>query len=83
MATRCTCRPGRDYDGSEFGPCEYCESFADEEDARAAEVHRLQEALTEATAELIYLRKYGRDGAIWSANDSKDVWREMARKELQ
>lgn len=22
---RCTCRPGRDHDGSEFGPCEWCE----------------------------------------------------------
>lgn len=39
-------------------------------------------ALTEATAELIYLRLYGKDGALWSANDSKDVWREKARAEL-
>lgn len=23
---RCTCRPGRDHDGSEFGPCEFCEA---------------------------------------------------------
>lgn len=36
-------------------------------------------ALTEATAELIYLRLYGKDGALWSANDSKDVWRDKAR----
>lgn len=26
---RCTCRPGRDYDGSEFGPCEACEAADD------------------------------------------------------
>jgi hypothetical protein len=24
----CTCRSGRDHDGSEFGPCEYCEEAA-------------------------------------------------------
>lgn len=23
----CTCQSGREYDGSEFGPCEYCESL--------------------------------------------------------
>jgi hypothetical protein len=28
---RCTCTSGRDFDGSEFGPCEYCEAVADEE----------------------------------------------------
>jgi hypothetical protein len=27
--SKCTCRPGRDWDGSEFGPCEHCESEAD------------------------------------------------------
>lgn len=27
-ADRCTCRPGRDHDGSEFGPCEWCEEQA-------------------------------------------------------
>lgn len=31
MADHCTCRYGRDHDGSEFGPCEYCERVADEE----------------------------------------------------
>lgn len=25
---RCTCQPGRDTDGSEFGPCAYCEEQA-------------------------------------------------------
>lgn len=24
-ANRCTCQSGRDTDGSEFGPCEWCE----------------------------------------------------------
>lgn len=28
---RCTCRPGRDYDGSEFGPCPFCEWITDME----------------------------------------------------
>ena len=42
-------------------------------------MRRQREALIEATAELIYLRLYGKDGALWSANDSKDVWREKAR----
>ena len=32
----CTCRQGRDYDGSEFGPCAYCESVADRERHDAA-----------------------------------------------
>ncbi len=36
-------------------------------------------ALLEATAELIYLRLYGKDGAVWRANESKDVWRVKAR----
>lgn len=25
MNRHCTCRSGRDTDGSEFGPCEWCE----------------------------------------------------------
>ncbi len=33
----CTCRSGRDHDGSEFGPCAYCERIADED----AELKRL------------------------------------------
>lgn len=24
----CVCRSGRDYDGSEFGPCEHCEALS-------------------------------------------------------
>lgn len=32
-AAYCTCRYGRDHDGSEFGPCEYCERVADDEAA--------------------------------------------------
>lgn len=32
----CTCRSGRDFDGSEFGPCPYCEREADEQRAQAA-----------------------------------------------
>lgn len=31
LANSCTCRSGRDYDGSEFGPCEYCEGLSFEE----------------------------------------------------
>jgi hypothetical protein len=30
-ADHCTCRPGRDHDGSEFGPCDYCERQAYED----------------------------------------------------
>ena len=45
-------------------------------------IHDIVDALIEREAELIYLRKYGRDGAVWSANDSKDIWREAARAEL-
>ena len=41
----------------------------------------LEAALIEATAELIYLRQHGKDGAVWWANESKDVWREKARAE--
>lgn len=42
------------------------------------EIRNLQAALIEATAELIYLRQHGKDGAVWWANDSKDVWRGKA-----
>lgn len=30
-AANCTCRSGRDHDGSEFGPCEHCEALSFEE----------------------------------------------------
>lgn len=46
-------------------------------------VAELEAALIEKEAELIYLRSYGKDGAIWSANDSKDVWRDKARAALE
>ena len=36
--------------------------------------------IVEREAELIYLREHGADGAIWSANHSKDVWRDKARE---
>lgn len=49
----------------------------------ADRIEQLEAALTEATAELIYLRLYGCEGAQWSANDCKDVWREKARKALE
>lgn len=48
-----------------------------------AEIERLRKALVEAEAELIYLRRHGKDGARWEANDSKDVWRDKARAALQ
>lgn len=34
--SKCACLPGRDWDGSEFGPCEHCESEADQQRAQAA-----------------------------------------------
>ena len=48
-----------------------------------AENERLREMLVEAEAELIYLRRHGKDGARWEANDSKDVWRGFAREALK
>lgn len=48
----------------------------------ADRIQELENNLIEATAELIYLRKHGKDGTLWRANESKDVWRDMARKEL-
>jgi hypothetical protein len=50
--------------------------------ALLAEREALQDERIEAMAELIYLRKHGKDGAQWLWNDSKDVWREQARKAL-
>ncbi len=47
------------------------------------EIDWLREALVEAEAELIYLRRHGKDGARWEANDSKDVWRGFAREALK
>lgn len=38
MSDRCTCPYGRDTDGSEFGPCEYCEAVSEgrtDEDVQA------------------------------------------------
>jgi hypothetical protein len=32
----CTCRPGRDHDGSEFGPCEFCEEAHHQDALRKA-----------------------------------------------
>ena len=54
----------------------------DELDAAQEQVAALREALIVPNAELIYLRKYGKDGALWYANDSKEVWRDMARVAL-
>lgn len=42
------------------------------------EAARLRHLLIEATAELIYLRKYAHLGGRWEANESKDVWRDYA-----
>ena len=44
--------------------------------------HEPDGRLIEATAELIYLRQYGKDGARWDLNESKDVWRDKARAAL-
>jgi len=32
LADRCTCKSGRDHDGSEFGPCAFCEAQAEDLD---------------------------------------------------
>jgi hypothetical protein len=57
---------------------------AAEADAAAARkrVRELEAENIEREAELIYLRMYGKDGAVWHANHSKDVWREKARAAL-
>ena len=47
--------------------------------ALRARVETLEAERIEALAELIYLRRHGKDGAVWLANDSKDVWRAQAR----
>jgi hypothetical protein len=41
---RCTCQTGRDHDGSEFGPCAFCEreETASRLDAQAAEITALR-----------------------------------------
>jgi len=52
-------------------------------DAQDREIAALRGALIEATAELIYLRQHGKDGAVWWANESKDVWRDKARAALE
>ena len=51
---------------------------AQEISALRARNEMLEAALIEATAELIYLRQYGKDGAVWWANENKDVWRGKA-----
>lgn len=48
-------------------------------DEAADRIEALEAAMIEATAELIYLRQHGKDGAVWWANESKEVWREKAR----
>jgi hypothetical protein len=39
--------------------------------------------IVEREAELIYLRLYGSCGAVWSANQNKEIWREKARAVLR
>lgn len=39
---RCTCRSGRDHDGSEFGPCEYCERQSDLANLALADLRELK-----------------------------------------
>ena len=48
-----------------------------------ADVDTLIAALIEATAELIYLRQFGKDGADWWHADHKDAWRDKARNALR
>jgi hypothetical protein len=49
--------------------------------ARSAFRHCWDE-IVEREAELIYLRMYGKEGAVWSANESKEVWRAKAASKL-
>ncbi len=53
MTEHCTCRSGRDYDGSEFGPCPYCERKADEERAQAA---LIRDAARWRISQIVYSR---------------------------
>lgn len=46
------------------------------------DANRLEAALIEATAELIYLRLYGKEWAAFWARENKDVWRGKAIAEL-
>ena len=48
-----------------------------------ADVDALIEALVEATAELLYLRHFGKDGVDWKHNVLKDAWRDKARNALR
>ena len=55
-------------------------------EAAEARVKVLEEALIAATAELIYLREMmrgGHMGALWTANDCKDLWRNKAINALK
>jgi hypothetical protein len=38
--------------------------------------------VVEAAAEAIYLSRYAKDGGVWWAVETKDVWRDMARAAL-
>lgn len=55
------------------------DALLDDRTALRRRVDVLEAALIEATAELIYLRQHGKDGAVWWANENKDVWRQKAR----
>ena len=48
-----------------------------------ADVEALIEALIEATAELIYLRQFGKERRGLVASDLKDAWRDKARNALR
>jgi hypothetical protein len=48
-----------------------------------ADVETLITALIEATAELIYLRQFGKNSAGWEINHSKGPWRDKARASLK
>jgi hypothetical protein len=43
---------------------------------------RLREMAERWEAKAIYLSRYAKDGGVWRAVETKDVWRDMARAAL-
>lgn len=73
MTDHCTCRPGRDHDGSEFGPCEFCERVSDNDRAQAS---ILRDAARWRISQIVYPRTMDTPRGYFcvNADDDYSVW---------
>lgn len=66
---KCTCITGRDYDGSEFGPCSFCERETDKLQPRAT---ALRDAARWRISHVIYPQSMDRSLGYFCIEDESD-----------